>query len=283
MKMNSSTLVLGIAVSVTMLLSSARADFGIPVIYGATVDNNANTLTLTGANFGQNPTVTLGGVLPLTVQSSSSTQIVAALPASLAPGSYLLLAKFGNFTAAVFEAAVGAVGPRGPQGPAGPIGPKGDTGATGSNGAPGAPGPQGPKGDTGSAGTTVVVASNQNAAGSFGILQISAQTEVISTTINLPNEGMNLLVHGEVEFFQNGDTNTIEQCIAYIDGARIMNNPVTAIMGGIGRENAGVSIVAATVVAASGTHMVTVQCGTNSSTQPVFSDGANINVMAVGP
>lgn len=139
-----------IAIAVPMLLSSARADFGIPVIYGAAVDSNANTLTLTGANFGQSPTVTLGGVLPLTVQSSSSTQIVAALPASLAPGNYLLLAKFGNFTAAVFETTVGSVGPRGPQGPRGDQGPAG---------APGQPGPAGANGVNGTSVTVTALPS----------------------------------------------------------------------------------------------------------------------------
>jgi len=137
MKMHSSTLVLAIILSVTMLLSSARADFGPPIVYGATVDTNANTLTLTGVNFGQSPTVTLGGVLPLTVQSSSGTQIVANVPAALAPGSYLIFVKFSNFTVAVFEATVGAVGPRGPQGPAGPTGATGATGPPGASGAPG--------------------------------------------------------------------------------------------------------------------------------------------------
>src|SRR6185437_9907300 len=112
-----------------MLVSSACADdFGIPIVYGATVDANANTLTLTGVHLGQSPTVTLGGVLPLTVQSSSGTQIVASLPPTLAPGSYLIFAKFSNFTVAVFEATVGAVGPRGPQGAQGPTGSPGAQG-----------------------------------------------------------------------------------------------------------------------------------------------------------
>jgi hypothetical protein len=101
----------------------------IPIVYDATVDTKANTLTITGINFGQSPTVTLGGVLPLNVHSgATSTQIVADLPASLAPGSYLVFTKFSNFTVAVFEATIGAVGPRGPAGPVGPAGPSGANG-----------------------------------------------------------------------------------------------------------------------------------------------------------
>ncbi len=277
MKMTNFRLVFAIAVSVTMLLSSAGADFGIPVIYGATVDNDANTLTLTGANFGHSPSVILGGVLPLTVQSSSSTQIVAALPATLAPGSYLLLVRFGNFTAAVFEATVGAAGPPGPQGPAGPIGLKGDTGA------PGSPGPQGPKGDVGPPGTPVVVASNQNAGGSFGFVFIlTTPTDIVSTTISLPDANMNLLVHGEVELFDPEGTNDIVQCFALVDEAKIMNNPVTVDMS-VDREKAAVSLVAATVVPTSGPHTVTIQCSQSAGDNViVLSDGANLNALAVG-
>jgi hypothetical protein len=137
---------------VTMLLSSARADFGVPIVYGATEDSNSNTLTLTGVNFGPSPTVTLGGVLPLTVQSSSGTQIVANVPAALAPGSYLIVAKFSNFTVAVFEATIGNVGPRGPQGPAGQAGAAGAPGSPGPAGPAGAMGPVGPAGPQGAAG-----------------------------------------------------------------------------------------------------------------------------------
>lgn len=139
-------LLLAIVVLLPLLARTAQAG-GLPIVYDATVDPNANTLTLTGVDFGPSPTVTLGGVLPLTVQSFSSTQIVAALPSNLAPGSYLIFAKFTNFTVAVFEATVGAVGPRGPAGPQGAQGPQGLTGATG---AVGPVGPQGPAGPTGS-------------------------------------------------------------------------------------------------------------------------------------
>jgi len=159
--------VLVLALCLLLLVSTAKAGVddaeavGIPIVFGATVDTKANTLTLTGTHFGASPTVTLGGVLPLAVLSSNSTQIVTDLPASLAPGSYLLFLQFSNgndsgdigragvdlaqgtgvnHTAAVFEVTVGAVGPQGPKGDPGAPGPKGDPGATGQPGAAGAPG-----------------------------------------------------------------------------------------------------------------------------------------------
>ena len=93
----------GIALLLSFPRSTARADFGFPVVFSATVDTNANILTLTGINFEANPRVTLGGSQQLSVQSSNSTQIIANLPATLAPGSYLLFVKFDEPTFAVFR------------------------------------------------------------------------------------------------------------------------------------------------------------------------------------
>jgi IPT/TIG domain len=109
----------GVALLMSFPRSTARAEFGFPVVFNTTVDTNANTLTITGINFGENPRVTLGGTQQLTVQNSNSTQIVANLPANLAPGSYLLFLKFGDPTFGVFEVTIGAVGPVGPPGPSG--------------------------------------------------------------------------------------------------------------------------------------------------------------------
>lgn len=111
--------VLGIAMLLSFPKSTARADFGFPVVFSATADTNANTLTLSGINFGAGPTVTLGGSQQLPVQSFDSSQIIANLPANLAPGSYLLTVKFSNPTFTVFEVTIGAVGPPGPSGSGG--------------------------------------------------------------------------------------------------------------------------------------------------------------------
>jgi hypothetical protein len=111
--------ILGIGLLLSFPKSTARADFGFPVVFNATVDTTANTLTIAGVNFGANPTVTLGGSQQLSVQSFNSSQIVANLPANLAPGDYLLIVRFGNWTFAVFEVTIGAVGPPGPAGSGG--------------------------------------------------------------------------------------------------------------------------------------------------------------------
>jgi hypothetical protein len=103
----------GVALLLSFPRSTARADFGFPVVFNATVDTNTNILTLTGINFEANPTVMLGGSQQLSVQSSNSTQIIASLPANLAPGSYLLFVKFDEPVFAVFDVTIGAVGPPG--------------------------------------------------------------------------------------------------------------------------------------------------------------------------
>ena len=111
--------ILGIALLLSFPKSTARADFGFPVVFSATVDTTASTLTLSGVNFGGSPIVMLGGAQQLSVQSSTSSQIIASLPANLDPGSYLLTVKFSNPTFTVFEVTIGAVGPPGPGGDGG--------------------------------------------------------------------------------------------------------------------------------------------------------------------
>ena len=105
--------ILGIALLLSFPKSTARADFGFPVVFSATVDTTASTLTLSGVNFGGSPIVMLGGAQQLSVQSSISSQIIASLPANLNPGSYLLTVKFSNSTFTIFEVTIGAVGPPG--------------------------------------------------------------------------------------------------------------------------------------------------------------------------
>jgi len=151
--------------------NQVRVDSAVPSLVSQVV-------TISGANFGsQPPSVTLNDV-PLALLSSSPTQIVAALPASViaTPGTYQLVVRKGNSNSqnsanvATLDVAignfgaegstgaqgtVGPVGPRGetgPQGEVGPAGPQGPIGSIGPQGAIGPVGPQGPIGLTGAQG-----------------------------------------------------------------------------------------------------------------------------------
>jgi hypothetical protein len=101
------------------------------------------------------PTVVLGN-LKLVIVTFSTTDIVARIPTTLAPATYLL--TIGNNTR--FAVTVGNTGPEGLPGPQGEIGPpgpqgaRGDTGAQGPQGLQGEVGPQGATGTTGATGAT---------------------------------------------------------------------------------------------------------------------------------
>jgi len=132
------------------------ADGLFPVINSATVDYGHGLLVISGISLGATPLVKVG-MTPLTVQSSSSTQIVAAFPSnappgSFLPGTYFLNVTFRNGLFAVFTIALGATGPPGPFGLQGSQGPKGDQGATGPAGPAGPQGVTGPTGPQGPAG-----------------------------------------------------------------------------------------------------------------------------------
>jgi hypothetical protein len=143
-----------------------------PVILSAEVDAAQKNLFIAGARLGTHtPGVTLGS-RTLTVLSYSPTEVVAALPAGLAPGNYRVVLSVRDrsgrltddrdeprsATAWVAVAIAGASGPpgpagetgprgaTGPQGPAGPIGPAGPQGLTGATGSTGAAGPAGADG-----------------------------------------------------------------------------------------------------------------------------------------
>jgi len=97
---------------------SARSS---PSIASAIVDYAHSTLTASGSNFGLHPKVRLGNVT-LTVQSATSTEIVAAFPSasplsSFVPGTYVLNIAFPKGSRKGFPVALGATGPSGPQGP----------------------------------------------------------------------------------------------------------------------------------------------------------------------
>jgi Collagen triple helix repeat (20 copies)/IPT/TIG domain len=129
-----------------------------PVITGAVPDFaiNPTQLTILGSSFGTDrPLVSLDG-LPLTVLSFTDTLVVASLPPSLTPGSYLLALSARDKTnqafTSEFDVTLGAVGPKGDMGDRGLTGPQGNQGGQGvqgpqgSQGLQGVPGPQGPAG-----------------------------------------------------------------------------------------------------------------------------------------
>jgi hypothetical protein len=99
-----------------------------------------NQLVVTGYNFNNGGTVqlTLGGT-PLIVQSQTDTVLVADLPDSILPGSYILVAWSGNGAVREdsMDITVGAEGPAGPQGEIGPEGPQGPQGLPGADGTDG--------------------------------------------------------------------------------------------------------------------------------------------------
>jgi hypothetical protein len=134
-----------------------------PRVYSAVLVPNAppsGEIAISGQNLPRAPHVALGGT-PLTVLSSSDTDIVASLEAVAGiendPGDYLLVVsphgRSGpSSTLVVTVGADGPAGPSGPPGPPGPAGPAGATGPQGPMGLPGPPGPTGPAGATGPAG-----------------------------------------------------------------------------------------------------------------------------------
>jgi hypothetical protein len=124
------------------------------------------TLTISGLNFGQSPTVTLDS-MTFPTMSSTSNQIVASFPngsppSSFAPGTYLLILQSRNQFPSVFTVDIGVNGPTGATGVAGPAG------ATGSQGPMG---PQGPPGTNGTNGTGApVCAASDNVVSYQGVL-----------------------------------------------------------------------------------------------------------------
>jgi hypothetical protein len=114
------------------------------------VSSDLTELTILGSGFGSSSSVLLAGK-SLTVQSSSSNKVTAALPSGVAPGSYQLALGTSGIEIP-FEVTIGDQGAVGPQGPAGQRGATGAAGPKGITGAAGPTGSQGLKGATGSAG-----------------------------------------------------------------------------------------------------------------------------------
>lgn len=116
---------------------------------------SGDKLTIVGMHFlsrRASAEVSLAGT-PLETLSASETQLVAQLPESLSPGSYLLqvsrkVGKRWSITTP-FYITLGRQGPKGDPGPQGEVGPQGPRGLTGPQGPTGLTGPQGPMGPQG--------------------------------------------------------------------------------------------------------------------------------------
>ncbi len=152
---------LGLAMCAVLVATTAAAQKPSQLVVSATTGSgptvatfaavsSADTLIVSGANFGPWPTVYLGGEqLALISVSPDGTLLTAQLPSPLEPGAYLVQVSRGPATTqnASFVVVVGgANGPKGDPGEPGQMGPQG------ASGAPGAEGPQGPIGLTGPAG-----------------------------------------------------------------------------------------------------------------------------------
>src|SRR5512135_2009472 len=198
-----------------------------PTILNSSATSSA--LTVNGTNLsGGTATVLLGASGPLAVTTQTATQLVATLPAGLAPGDYALSVQIGTKagnTATSFVT-IGAIGPTGPAGPQGPVGPQGDAGlpgATGSTGAVGPAGVTGPVGPQGPAGAGPGVL--YQAAPQAGLISVPAfdgqgyapgpADFTLVATLTLP-EGAYLL-QGMVSMINLSDGVMTGQCVILIN------------------------------------------------------------------
>lgn len=181
-----------------------------PVITEVRAD--AGLLRITGVDLADGPPrITLGGVA-LVVTSATATTVEAIVPATIAPGTYLLTLVVGPGSSAqdnskydeswVTIGAAGPLGPTGatgPQGATGPMGPQGIQGAAGAPGTDGAPGPAGPQGAQGPAGPSGALANIEslvgltcNAANRNGLcigtvaIAFDPDTQALNLTCNSP-------------------------------------------------------------------------------------------------
>jgi collagen triple helix repeat protein len=154
-----STTVLGLGA----LLLSANVAIAAPaapqlVVTSATLDATNNRLVIRGVNFSWPPKPASGPVtplqvtldlMPLTVLSATSTEVVASVAGTFPEGTYLITVsrgpsttESGAFAVAIYHEASPQI-IQGPEGPEGPAGPAGATGPAGPSGPQGATGPQG--------------------------------------------------------------------------------------------------------------------------------------------
>ena len=140
--------ILGLALSTRCVFATVVSG---PVVTKAAFNYQTNEVTLSGSGFEptkEAPTVVMSKTA-LSVVSASDTQIVAKLPAPVAPGAYGITVKVTSGASTVFDMTYGAEGPQGPIGPQGATGVKGPAGQQGVAGPAGPTGPTGPQGPKG--------------------------------------------------------------------------------------------------------------------------------------
>jgi hypothetical protein len=164
-----------------LICSAVMARAQTPTIGSASVNSATQQITITGTSLTATgtPVVKLNSTA-LTLVSSSSTQIVAKLPAGLAAGTYRMTVNNGSGTLGVFDVSNGAVGPQGPAGPAGPQGATGATGPAGPQGPAGLQGPVGPQGPPGSLTLPFIGSASGSGDPVFQITNTSAAHSAIS-------------------------------------------------------------------------------------------------------
>jgi Collagen triple helix repeat (20 copies) len=152
-------------IAILVLAYSTRCLFATvvsePVVTKGTFNYQTNQVTLSGSGFEPTkavPTVVMSKTT-LSVVSASDTQIVAKLPAPVAPGAYGITVKVTSGASTVFDMTYGAEGPQGPIGPQGATGAKGPAGPQGFAGVQGLTGPTGPTGPSGPQGPKGAVMS----------------------------------------------------------------------------------------------------------------------------
>jgi hypothetical protein len=209
-----------------------------PVIVAATVNSSTKQITIYGANLAPatgTPTVKLA-TTQLTVVTATSTEIVATLPATLAPSTYDLTVTAGTLSG-TFDVTYGTQGPAGAQGPAGP------TGAQGPQGPTGPAGPQGPAGTLTLPYLGDVTASGESA---FAVVQLgSGSTGIFGA--GGPNGGNGLSGLG-------GEATTVDTQGGYgVYGQGGAPN-VSSSFGGFGGVFYGGGNSSATVLAAVGVY-----------------------------
>lgn len=166
--MLSKLLSLSAAAAITTMVASSPAQaqfFSTTTISSAQVDTpEAGYVTLTGKELDRSWIQVSFGGQPSSIVFQSATELVATIPANLAPASYLIELSRGSrwpVTVASIGVPYGIGGGSGTQGPKGDKGDKGDPGDPGSAGmvgpagpagADGAQGPVGPQGPQGPAG-----------------------------------------------------------------------------------------------------------------------------------
>ena len=258
-----------------LLVSSAGAQANFGLIDDVVPDYLHQTLTITGTNFSTaSNTVTLASTT-LHVQSATSTQIVAALPAgstftaSFSPGTYLLTVVSG-WLPRIFLVTLGTAGPQGLPGPrgargvAGPPGAQGPQGLQGPQGQTGPQGPQGPKGDPGPAGPAGPASSAGPSPQQIALLRWYPAISGLSFAVgNSPNgvafDGANMWVTN----YGSGNVTKLRAS----DGATL------------GTYAVGSAPIA---IAFDGTNMWVANYFDNSVTELRASDGATLGTYAVG-